>query len=735
MPTWKGYQGQSVGLARIMSEAPYSDGSESLLIENWTLTEEGYLDSTYRLMDWIPAQWNAGVPPKAFEQVDIGDSYRSGVLAMEYTEIDGERPEILILTLSGVYRYAPWTRPTSAPSDNTNNYGLEEQYYYDSSNTSYSISPQSSPRFPPQMEKYGNRIYFTFCDGGGLWVWDGSRVRPFGYTQRPSPPMASGPQRTGNTLTDSNLGGFSHRGRVGTTETAFGAHFATSGDVAGGIDTSVYRYAVVFENTDGAYSARSVDGPKVSIEFELAGVDEPVERLLKKFRLHDIPIGPPGTVARVILRTRNLHRLPVGDFGEYHFLHRIPNNEAKEYIDDIPDGELGFRWFDRAPTPLGIYFVKSFGGCTWLMRNDAYPYRVWWSEQEQAGPIPESFMDSHWTDVFPSTGPITASVIANISDAQKPFLLIFKEQGTHYITGDYPMWQVGTLHSRAGCAGPELVQTVPDGTIVWYGAGTFWQLQPTGQIIDIGVPIRKRLQSVNNKRSHMGVSWNDNQFNEVIFALPMEDSLQPNVQFVWDFIHQGWRVRKDVRIDCVLTLPEVDCTLVAGVVIYDDTYERIQAGIESGSVYVYHRTYANFPTPTRESTYISGWRSFSDLGPRLHGAHRATQVILTAKERSNELATLSVYEDWNLDNIVGSEIEIGSSHPESVNIPFFGESLYGNSIYRSERVYAEKAGIDIASQAVHSVKVATKNPLALYNIDIWGPFMAGAGSRTPTNDP
>ena len=64
--------------------------------------------------------------------------------------------------------------------------------------------------------------------------------------------------------------------------------------MAGGIDTSVYRYAVVFENTDGAYSARSVDGPKVSIEFELAGVDEPVERLLKKFRLHDIPIDHPG---------------------------------------------------------------------------------------------------------------------------------------------------------------------------------------------------------------------------------------------------------------------------------------------------------------------------------------------------------------------------------------------------------------------------------------------------------
>lgn len=737
MPIQKGYRGQPIGLSRIMADEPVSDGTTALLIENFVLDEQGYLDSTYKIMDFIPYVWNAGLPPKAFEEIDQGDSKRSNVVAMQYIEMGGERPEILFLTFDGVFAYAPWSRPNVPETTNTLNRGLEEQYYYDASNTSHSVSPQASLRYPPQIEKYGNRCYFSFCDGGGLWVWDGLRVRPFGYTQRPTPPTADGPARSSEDREDANNGGFSHKGRVGTTDTAFGNHFATSGDVAGGVDTSIYRYAVVFENTDGAYSARSVDGPKVSIEFELAGTDEPVERLLRKFRLYDIPVGPPGTAARVLLRTRNLHRLPVGDFGDYHFLHRIPNNEAKEYIDDIPDGELGNKWNNRGLCPIGIYFIKSFSGCTWLMRNDAYPYRVWWSEQEEAGPIPESFMEAHWTDVFPSTGPITASVIANIADTQKPLLLVLKEDATHYIVGEYPKWQLGTLHSRAGCAGPELVQNAPDGTVVWYGSGTFWRMNTKGQVEDIGGDIRMRLQSVNTKQVRLGVSWVDRQYREVVFVLPMDDSLQPNVQFVYDYVNKGFRIREDVRIDCALSIPDADCTLLAGIIKFDVDYQSVLANTDSGSVFVYHRTYPEFPVPKRVAKYITGWRSFSNQGPRIHASHRATQIILTNKEMSSNPANVSVYQDWDLDNALNSSaITISSAHPEDKTIPYFGEALFdSNEVYRSRRVYGEKVSIDISSQSVHSVKIEAESPLALYNIDIWGPYVAGAGSRTPTNDP
>ena len=152
-------------------------------------------------------------------------------------------------------------------------------------------------------------------------------------------------------------------------------------------------------------------------------------------------------------------------------------------------------------------------------------------------------------------------------------------------------------------------------------------------------------------------------------------------------------------------------------------------------MFVYHRSHPTYPVPSRESVYTTSWQSLSGLGPNLHSSHRATQVVLTAQEKSNGTASLTAYQDWDLDNAVGSSITISSAHPEDDNIPYYGDAVFGTDAYRTERVYGNKVSIDIVSMSVHSIKIATTNPLALYNIDIWGPFVSGAGARTPTDDP
>ena len=729
MPAWRNYRGQSIGLARIMADVPYSDGKTAQLIRNFVLDERGRLDSTYRIMELIPPQLNGGLPPFAFQVNKYWTRKRSGVFAMCHTLMYGEHPEIIFLTRRGVMRYTPWNRPNLDPSlffgPLTIEYGLEEQYYYTRDNNKKSIRPQQNPFFPPQIIAYGNRMYFSFCDGGGLWVWDGEKVRPFGYSMQASPPLATGPERSGTLDTEANSGGFSHRGRIGTTESSFQTSNITGGLVAGGVDNSIYRYAVLFENTDGAYSMKSTDGPKVSIEFEVAAVGKPVERLQKRFRLHDIPVGPPGTVARILLRTYNLLRLPSGS-----------------------------EWKDRAPVPIGCYLLQTFSGSLFLLRNEAYPYRVWWSEQDTAGPIPESFMSTHWMDIFPSTGPITGSIIGNLADTRKQFLIVYKESSSHYITGDYPHWQTGTLHAQAGLAGPNLVQTLPDGTILWYGSGTFWMLE-NGSVVDIGKGIRRRLSKVNESRSRYGVSWVDRQYREGVFVLPTEDNVQPNMQFIWDYKNRGWRIREDIHIDCALTLPKERCTLLGGITtvtrpagtcasVFLDSNGVVQQvnkyqderDVEVASVFVYHRSYPSYGMQERTSTYQSGWLSFSGLGPKLHSSDRATQIVITGQERSNGIATVESFKDWNFDSSEHTPVEISCASPEDDTISFFGSSVYNSTnMYRNERVYTEKVAIDIDTHSVHSIKIETKNPMSLYNIDIYGPNVSGPGSRTSTNDP
>ena len=73
MATWKGYKGVSVGLARVMGETPFSDGTTANLIQNWTVDENGMMSSRYRLMPLIPNEWNSSAQPDPFvTQTKIG---------------------------------------------------------------------------------------------------------------------------------------------------------------------------------------------------------------------------------------------------------------------------------------------------------------------------------------------------------------------------------------------------------------------------------------------------------------------------------------------------------------------------------------------------------------------------------------------------------------------------------------------------------------------------------------
>jgi hypothetical protein len=726
MATWRGYKGVSVGLARVMGEMPFSDGSTANLIQNWTVDENGMMSSRYRIMPFIPNEWNSGSQPGPFTPISAQEG--SGILAMGYARFYGNRPEILFLTQKGVFRYTPWNR-LSNPTVK----GLTEEKYYSQASVEQSVKPTTKQSFPAQIETFGNRMYFTFADGGAAWVWDGDRVRPFGFTQPPSPPDCEGPEtQSGNP----NNGGFSVLGRVGSTDpnrTAVKGGVGSTVITVGGILDCEYQYAVVYENVDGAYSATSAGGGSVRIEQEAADPENGGTRqMLRRFRVKDIPIGPVETAARILVRTFNKLALPSFSQGEFRFLHRIPNNQATEYIDDIPDGELGAEWQSRLSIPIGFYFLRAFSGSLWLIRTNDYPARVWWSEQTSIiGPIAESVLAGHYLDVFPGTGEITATISAFLEYTSDPVMLVFKKQAVHYIGGKYPSWQVGTIHKRAGCAGPNLVQVAPDNSVIWYGANTFWAMTVNGQVVDVGARIRKRLQNVNHVQAKFGCSFIDREHNEVVFVLPTEDNSVPNIQFVWDYINQGWRIKDGLKVDCALSVPELNTVLLAGVSVRGQGRNQVDKGC-----FVLNRGYPGYEPQARTSIYISGWNNFGGGGPNLHSSYRTSQSILTAQESSSGKAFVSVFQDWDHDNKVGSGNDVTAYNPESVSVtPFFGQALFGVDVYRKERVYGDKLAVDLPSQSVQSITISTTDVFQLYNIDLFGPVVSKPGGRTPTGDP
>jgi hypothetical protein len=706
------FQQRSIGRARIMSDEYTSDGTTALLIQGFRMDEKGVLDSTFRLMPLIPTEYSGGKAdqPLAF----------LGVLAMGYMEMYGEVPELFFVTMDGVFRYAPWLRGLGGF-----NPALEEVYYYDVDGAPATILPQDTPRYPPSMVWMNNRMYVTFCDGGGAWVLDGLRGRPLGFTQVPAPPLCSGPA-PGEVADAPNAGGFSVRGRIGTTDSTF---INVAGESVGGIDNGNWRYGWVWENTDGAYSATSELSGVASIQFALADPDsgETPERLRRRLYVHSLAKGPPGTAAGILLRTANQMRLPDGDTGAPHFLHRIANNLTQEYIDDFPDGELGPIWEDRMTMPLGVYFIQAFGGSLFFLRTDGYPARVWWSEQTAYGPIPESIMAGHWTDVFPETGPVTASCGARGGGGDSaPILLVFKENAAHYLYGQYPVWQAGTLHAAAGCAGPGCVRACPDGSVVWYGSRTFWRMNPDGTVEDIGGSknIRRWLRRVNSIECHNGTSWVDRIAGEVVFVLPTDDDVVPTTQFVYDYISKGFRLRYDVKIHANCVITSQDIVLVAG------EYDSIE------TVWVYGRGYPGWvPTETPEAWYVTGWSSFSEVGPSLNNLWNARDLIVTMEERSEGHAVLDAYQDWDPETKINVET-LMLAHPENDAWSVYGPwasrlAVYGEDVWRYRRFFPERKAMDVASCQVAAFAIHGTLPMAIVNIDLFGPPVAMPGGRTP----
>ena len=752
--SWDDYKGKTVGFAKVMGELPVSDGSLAQRIYNFTATEEGFLEAKLANMPLIPRNWIIDTGSDS-ETVAI---YRgpsdpapefNTVYAMKYMEMHGESPELLILSSSGVYRFSPSFRHSvyHSPLGSSEYYegysestaptpGLAEQFLFSSSlvvdKDKYNffsfakkaletdlvykrslkrVVPQSEPNFPAQMESVNNRIYFTYCDGGPAYVWDGERIRSFGYQTTPSSPNAIGPS-SNKDFGDggwNNGGGFSDGGRIGTLNYNLTNAESDTVVTCGGIESGLWHYAVVFENQDGSYSRTSERSPRVTIQYHVTTPESEKTKwglgfLRRRFWVNQIPKGPQGTVARILLRTSNLTSLPSGDTGELRFLHRIPNNSALEYMDDIPDSELGSVWEHRRAVPPGFYFMKFFGGSMFVGRTEDYPSRVWWSEQGTVdGSIPESFKVNSWRDIFPETGPITGMYSTTIDNRQ--ILIIFKEKAAHYISSSYEQpgtsgWTFGTLSTVAGCAGPELCQATPDGYIIWYGNGTFWMWgKDTNGVIDIGAPIRKTLSEINDDRERFGVSWITKKNKEVVFCLPtspansrffqpeppstreessfatyssvneVKPNKVPNMQFVWDYRNRGWRLREDLTPSAVETFK--DFTLIANSTKDKNHIATIlkdpdgSASVSRGNIMVYQRGQPGFARIGTSFTYeyLSGWQSFAEFGPDFHSTHRTADSVFTLQERSCRFAKVLYYSDWNYDVPVSSTPEDYAINP------------------------------------------------------------------------
>tara|TARA_R110000868_G_scaffold3086_5_gene20613 strand:- start:2983 stop:5136 length:2154 start_codon:yes stop_codon:yes gene_type:complete len=702
--------------AQIISEVPISDGTTAQRIHGFRSRDGNLLESRFRLMPMIPNGWRGVGPPEAFIAMPV---------ALAPMGTDGA-PEMLIVSDSGLFLLAAWDR--AAGGINT---GLEELFTWDGTTPTSVVVPGALPA-PPVVVVVGSRAYVSFGTAHRAIVvdLDERRVRAFGFERAPAAPQTRGPTKTATTAYG---GGFSVRGLIGTTD---GSWVDATGATVGGIDDGTWRYGVVFENRDGAYSATSSLSAPCMVARVTAdpSANVQMEDLPRRFALRGIANGPAETVARVLIRTPNERRIPPGISGRPQFLTRLANRRATEWIDDQPDSELGAEWIDRMSAPR--WSVGTFHSGSMWVSNGA---RVYWSEQTSLlGPTPESFINGAFLEVHPQSGPITAMYEARVGQggaSARPTLLVLKETVACFIAGEYPNFQSGILHASAGCAGAQLLQASNDGGVVWYGNGTFWQLRGDGTVEDIGGPIRKLLAQVNLNRARWGRSWVDMEAREVVFCLPVDDDRWPTMQFILDVADGGWRTRQDVEVHAACVLAGERLVLLSGK--YDN----------EPNVFVYGRSipYYDYTQPTVE--YITGWQSPVE-GIGMHLPHGTRKVFIVSEERGYAAAadlTLTAYQDWNLDDGTTDAQAFGGAHPDGdtavmplhfwsglAGLPTDQEAVWGESYWRAARGVDQVTATDTASASVSCMGISDESGnLALLLIDVTVQVQASEpGGRT-----
>ena len=170
--------------------------------------------------------------------------------------------------------------------------------------------------------------------------------------------------------------------------------------------------------------------------------------------ISDLPVGPKGTVARRLYRTRN-RKDGLGGAGEiYYLVAQIDNNSENQYIDVMPDQDL----ITEAPSIIESSVISSqhkycatWNNSIWLGGGEQNPYGIIFSK---AG-LPEQFGIADYFDVgLREGGAITALV---------PFydvLLVFRERAIEIVTVGTNGYVISTLDSNIGTTATNSIKIV-----------------------------------------------------------------------------------------------------------------------------------------------------------------------------------------------------------------------------------------------------------------------------------
>lgn len=543
--------------------------------------------------------------------------------------------------------------------------------------TAFLTTPQGIVIMP-----YGSRPIF----------YDGEFIAYGGFEQAPNPPVSTGPG-----ITDNDFYGSTYRlyhedfghGRLGTVSNDAGDNSLLRG---------AYQHAIRWKDRWGNFSPWSARSNTMAFKrIQPSPSTDPAEDVRVVAIVTNLAVGPAPTKYRDVARTKDLEHagtsslflLPMSVGGTpSNNRATLKDNCTRAFIDNVPDTWLSIPVDEADPMPQ-VRFGRLAFGRAWYV-PESHPGRLIYTFPGRwLTPVKDGFIEPD-----PSGGEITGAW------AYGGVMLVWTRTTT-YVIEPYqdasPGYRTYMLHPTVGCAAPDSITSLDDGSIVWLSADGFYRYDGDA-IVNISDPIQRTVEGLNRARLIQATARFDPESKEYRCWVPDGGSTENTLCLVFDAVTGGWRRRDGESLRAVCVTQDHRRLMIG------TGYVTPAGGASTSGVWVLDRHSGYFTEPSRTYLVRTCWFATTQrVSP--------VTVFIHGVESRTGSHTLNSYRDYRSQEPTDNGRSFSMRDPGTTSPSTWGSTGFAASArWVRSRPIKPKADLHIPSAEAYQVEITSTIP-------------------------
>ena len=440
--------------------------------------------------------------------------------------------------------------------------------------------------------------------------------------------------------------------------------------------------------------------------------------------LSNIAVGPPGTVARRIYRTKNLRESPeVGADEVYYFVKEINNNTETNFIDWMPDAainNLGPFDGDSVLLPtLAPRMSASFKGVLFIDGGLEDPTKLFYSKPGQ----PDSYAASAYFDMGMRDG---GGIVGMVSFYNQ--LIVFRENAIDMVKGD-PVtgFKIVPIAEGVGTNAPGSITVVKELGVLFLGRDGIYQISgvlaggDTVRIQKISTGLMKTIDRISLSTMPRAVAAYSPKWREWHCYVPVDGESIPSLGIVLHLDNGEWSHREGFPVGAISTTPSGDF-------VFGNNVGKALGSttdFECGLFVISRKRSSGYTTPLipdggtvtvdkgpPTSTYKSAWLDFGSSQQKKFVKY----VYVYALTRGDNAIPMTYYMDFGDSGTESSPVKM--QRPDHTDQDVYGTGSWGSATW--EEPYLTEIRYPIAQKGTShfSFEIETTNDMIIIGYSV-----------------